>query len=76
MIAKLLLATAAELLRALRRDGWFVHERKGGHVQLKHPRKPRRVTVPTRAGRTVPLGTLKSALDQAGLTSDELRELL
>jgi len=39
--------TAAELLRALQRDGWTIVRHKGGHAQLKHPTRPGRVTVPT-----------------------------
>lgn len=68
--------TAAELLRALRRDGWFIHEQAGGHAQLKHPTKSGRVTMAIHPGRIVPPGTLKSVLEQAHLTADDLRELL
>jgi len=32
--------TAAELLRALQRDGWTIVRHKGGHAQLKHPTGP------------------------------------
>lgn len=68
--------TAAELLRALRRDGWRDYRQKGGHLHLKHPSKPGRATVPQHAGRILKPATLKAILDQAGLTDDELRNLL
>ncbi len=68
--------TAADLLRALRRDGWEIDRQRGSHVQLVHSTKPGLVTVPSHAGRTIPLGTLRRILDQAGLTADELRDLL
>jgi len=68
--------TAAELLRALRRNGWEEDHQTGSHVILLHPGRPGRVSVPVHSGRTLRLGTLKSILDQAGLTADELRALL
>lgn len=68
--------TAAQLLRALQRDGWTIHHHKGGHAQLKHPTRPGRVTVPTHAGVTLNPKTLSSALEQAGLTIADLRRLL
>jgi predicted RNA binding protein YcfA (HicA-like mRNA interferase family) len=68
--------TAAQLLRALRRDGWEEHHHTGGHLYLKHPTKPGLVTVARHAGVIIKPKTLSSILDQAGLTVDELRDLL
>ena len=69
--------TPAELLRALRRAGWQEFRQTGSHCHLTHPEKPGRiVTVAVHAGQTVPVGTLKAILDQAGLTANELRDLL
>ncbi|MBI3979568.1 MAG: type II toxin-antitoxin system HicA family toxin [Chloroflexi bacterium] len=68
--------TAAELVRALERDGWYRHHQVGSHLILKHPRKPGRVSVPVHARKTIKLGTLKGILDDAGLSVDELRALL
>ncbi len=48
----------------------------GGHAQLKHSSKPGRVTVATHANRVIDVKTLASALRQAGLTVDQLRNLL
>lgn len=53
-------------ISALQRDGWIQVAQKGSHVQLKHPTKPGRVTVP-HPKRDIPLGTLKSSERQAGL---------
>ncbi len=72
--------TAAELLRALKHDGWQQIRQTGSHVMLRHTIKPGRVTVPV----TVPVHanviikpkTLEMILKQARLTSDNLRELL
>lgn len=68
--------TAAQLLRALHRAGWAIDHQRGAHVYLRHPVRPGLVTVPMHARRTLRLKTLESALDQAGLTADQLRELL
>ncbi len=55
-----------EVLRRLVRDGWFEVARKGSHVQLKHPTKPGRVTLP-HPRRDLPKGTLQSIERQAGV---------
>lgn len=57
---------SGEVLSLLRADGWYEVAIKGSHVQLKHPFKPGRVTVP-HPKRDVPIGTLKSIEKQAGL---------
>ncbi|PCJ61401.1 MAG: addiction module toxin, HicA family [Rhodospirillaceae bacterium] len=55
-----------EILKALKKDGWFIIGQKGDHLQLKHPTKKGRVTVahPTKH---MPLGTLKNIERQAGI---------
>ncbi|MDR1430160.1 MAG: type II toxin-antitoxin system HicA family toxin [Spirochaetaceae bacterium] len=58
--------TVREVLKLLRDDGWFVYEQNGSHVQLKHPAKKGRVTVPNHRG-DIKKGTLRSILKQAGL---------
>jgi len=55
-----------EVIRILKKDGWFEVARKGSHVQFKHATKPGRVTVPHPKS-DVPIGTLKSIEKQAGL---------
>lgn len=60
--------TAREILKLLHNDGWREVDgrTKGSHVQLKHPTKPGKVTVPIHSG-DIPLGTFKSIKKQAGL---------
>jgi predicted RNA binding protein YcfA (HicA-like mRNA interferase family) len=58
--------TSAEVLRTLRATGWFEVARKGSHIQLKHPRRKGRVTVP-HPTKDLPAGTLKSIERQAGV---------
>jgi len=57
---------SADVLRALAADGWVKVTQKGSHVQLKHPVKPGRVTVP-HPRRDMPIGTLRSIEKQAGI---------
>ena len=68
--------TATELLRALGRAGWYRDHQLGSHVYLRHPTSPGLVVVPVHAGRILRLKTLQSILDQAGMSPDDLRELL
>lgn len=60
--------TFKEIIKILRNDGWYELESrtKGSHIQLKHPLKPGKVTVPKHKGDIAP-GTLNSILKQAGL---------
>ena len=57
---------SAEILRALVADGWMRVAQKGSHVQLKHPTKPGRVTVP-HPQKDMPMGTVRSIEKQAGI---------
>lgn len=60
--------TVREMLKLLHRDGWVEVESrtKGSHIQLKHPIKPGKVTVPGHGG-DIPRGTENSIRRQAGL---------
>lgn len=58
--------TAKQLLRILKEDGWFEKEQKGSHLQMVHPTKKGKITVPIHSGDIKP-GTLDSILKQAGL---------
>ena len=68
--------TAAELVKALKRDGWQLVRQRGSHVILKHPTKQGRVTVPMHSTEIVRLKTLDSILEQAELTIEDLNGLL
>ena len=76
MSSRLPRITGGELLRALERAGWERASQSGSHVKLRRPGQPGRVIVPIHSGETIPLGTLRSILTQAGLTVNELTELL
>jgi predicted RNA binding protein YcfA (HicA-like mRNA interferase family) len=55
-----------DVIRELKRDGWFQVKQVGSHKQFKHPTKKGRVTVP-HPKRDIPIGTLKSIEKQAGV---------
>ncbi len=55
-----------DIIKALERDGWFKVGQKGSHVQLKHPVKKGRTTVPHPKKDIAP-GTLKSIERQSGI---------
>lgn len=65
-----------EVVRALQRGGFFIHETSGSHVHLKHPAKPARVTIPYHERFDLPKHIVKSIIRQAGLTNEEFFELL
>jgi predicted RNA binding protein YcfA (HicA-like mRNA interferase family) len=66
--------SGARLKRALERAGFVEIHTRGSHCKLRHPGRRRTVIVPLHS--RVRPGTLASILQLAGLTADELRELL
>lgn len=65
-----------QLIAALERAGFVVVRIRGSHHFLRHHADASRETVVALHGRELPRGTLADILKQAGLTPDELRELL
>jgi len=65
-----------QIIRALEKDGFYIHETHGSHVQLKHPSKPGKITVPYHTRFDIPRHIIRSIIKQAGLTNDEFGELL
>ncbi|MCX4326156.1 MAG: type II toxin-antitoxin system HicA family toxin [Lachnospiraceae bacterium] len=47
--------------------GWYEVDKEGSHMQLKHPTKPRKVTVAVHGKKDIPPGTLNKIRKQAGL---------
>lgn len=76
-MSKLPQVSGTRLVRALMRAGFVEAHRKGSHVMLIHAADPTRVAVvPVHKGRVLPTGTLRAILKGAGMTIEELRELL
>jgi predicted RNA binding protein YcfA (HicA-like mRNA interferase family) len=69
--------TAAQVIRALQRDGWYdTGTGVGGHRKLRHPTKSGFVEVPFHRGRSIKPGTLQSIIRQAGLSREEFGRLI
>ncbi|MBI4317383.1 MAG: type II toxin-antitoxin system HicA family toxin [Chloroflexi bacterium] len=77
MSPKLPRVTAARVLQALKRAGWYEHHQTGSHLFLRHPIRPgMRVDIPMHRGKTLKLKTLVRIVDSAGLTVEEFADLL
>ena len=69
--------TGRRLERALLRAGWHLHHSCGSHFHYRHADRPgRQITIPIHTGEIIPQKTLRSILEQADMTLDELIELL
>ena len=68
--------TAAKVLKALRRAGFFIHHQSGSHVNLRHPAKPHLHVVIPRHRHDLAPKTLKAIIAQAELTIEEFASLL
>ena len=55
-----------DVIRELRRDGWYEVNQVGSHKQFRHDTKSGRVTVP-HPKRDIPIGTLKSIEKRDGI---------
>ncbi len=74
--SKLPSITSKELIKALKKIGFEPHHQKGSHLTLKRSSDNRRIVIPVHPGKTIKTGTLKSIIDDAGLSKKELNELL
>jgi predicted RNA binding protein YcfA (HicA-like mRNA interferase family) len=63
--------TVREILKRLRKDGWFVVRQTGSHRQFHHPTKPGTVTVAGKPSEDLVPKTLASILRQAQLEDTE-----
>lgn len=58
--------SSRELIKALKKDGWYEVSCVGDHHQFKHRTKKGRVTI-THPVKDIPIGTLKSIIRQSGM---------
>jgi predicted RNA binding protein YcfA (HicA-like mRNA interferase family) len=59
---------AREVLKILKKDGWYELERKStSHIQLRHPTKKGKVTISAHGGEDIAKGTFNNIMKQAGL---------
>lgn len=76
MSPKLPRIACRELIRVLKRAGFEEQRQRGSHLTMRRPSDGRRVTVPVHEGRTIPPGTLRAILRDAGISVEEFHELL
>ncbi|MFV0573125.1 MAG: type II toxin-antitoxin system HicA family toxin [Xanthomarina gelatinilytica] len=62
---------SSELLRIMKKDGWFVLRQKGSHLIMKHPTKPNIIPVPFHASKEMKKGTLQAILKLAGIKTNK-----
>ena len=74
-MAKLPILRPKEVLRALRRAGFYIHHQTGSHARLLDPTRTGRVTVPIHPG-DLPAFVVMSVIRPAGLTKEEFLSLL
>lgn len=67
--------TASEVRRKLARDGWVVDREGGSHTTFVHPTKPGHVQVSRHMRELVKEKTLRSILQQAGLSAEAFQKL-
>ena len=67
---------ARKILPILYKIGFYERSKHGSHLTLKRDSDGRMVTIPIHPGRDIPKGTLRSIIDQAGLTQQKFIQLL
>jgi len=75
MSEKLPRMTAEEVIKVLERKGFWLVRQSGSHKIYKNE-EGKRVTVPYHSGKTIHPKILKSILRDAGLTLEQLKEML
>ena len=58
---------SSELVRKLKRNGWFVVRQKGSHMIMKHPVKPGQLVVPDHGRNEVGKGLANKIFKDAGI---------
>jgi predicted RNA binding protein YcfA (HicA-like mRNA interferase family) len=66
---------AKEVVRILERAGFVKWRQKGSHLTMYRTNDHRAITVPMHFSKTVPKGTLRAIIKQAGLTPDDFLSL-
>jgi predicted RNA binding protein YcfA (HicA-like mRNA interferase family) len=74
-LSKLPIVSGQELCKFLKKIGYSIDHQTGSHIILRNTNPPhRRLTVPNH--REIAKGTLRAILRQAGLTTEELKDLI
>lgn len=57
----------SELLKILKKDGWYTVRQSGSHMIMKHPSKSGQLIVPNHGSKEVNTGLALDLLKKAGL---------
>lgn len=57
----------SELLKILRKDGWFLERSGSRHDIYKHPTKKEQIAIPRHGTKELAVGTANQILKEAGL---------
>jgi predicted RNA binding protein YcfA (HicA-like mRNA interferase family) len=63
---------STNVVRVLRKQGFALVSQKGSHQKWRNP-NGRQVIVAMHGNKPIPIGTLKSIIDGAGLTAEDFR---
>lgn len=72
-MTKLPVVSGKDVLKVLKKLGYYVRDQRGSHVHLRHPHR-RPLTIPLHP--TIAKGTLRAIIKEAELTVEEFAELL
>lgn len=72
---KLPIVKSRELIRVLRKLGFFKFHQVGSHAQFKHP-DGRRITIPIHPGKDINKKTLKGIIDDLDISVDDFVKIL
>lgn len=61
------MAKLSQILKRLRKDGWYLHKHGSNHDLYRHDTKDGQLTIPRHHGKDLPKGTEHSILKAAGL---------
>jgi mRNA interferase HicA len=61
------MASVNELLKLLKKDGWFLYKNGANHDLYRHTTKKNQLTIPRHGSKEMANGTLNSILKAAGL---------
>ncbi|QQS30560.1 MAG: type II toxin-antitoxin system HicA family toxin [Sphingobacteriales bacterium] len=62
---------SSELLRLMKKDGWYEIRQKGSHAIMKHPTKLNIIPVPFHASKEMKKGTLQAILKLAEIETNK-----
>ena len=62
---------SSELLRIMKKDGWYEVRQKGSHIIMQHPTKSNIIPVPFHASKEMKKGTLQQILKMAEIETNK-----